>query len=172
MKAGLDAIRKVDEPTILLFPDAPSMNEAQFCRLYRGELKQSAALRDRVALVDVFTASGTNSSASRENNFQNSMGDNFLSYGASYYPYLRTFITPFVNEATQAVAGGLLPARIFLQLPDNAADPAKSVYHSNNRLYWDIKKSWRMNVCASGARVCISALARQLTILRELASFK
>jgi phage tail sheath protein FI len=145
MKAGLDAIGKVDEPTMLLFPDAASMNEAQFYRLFRAALKQCAALGNRVTLVDLFTASGTDSFASKANHFRQGIGDKFLSYGAAYYPYLRTLIAPFVNEATQPVAGGTLPAGSVLRLPDDAADLGKSIYHSNNQLYADIQRSLQKN---------------------------
>ena len=145
MKAGLDAVRKTDEPTILLFPDAPSLNEVQFYRLYRDALKKCAALRDRVTVIDVFTASGTDSFASVAERFRKGVGDKFLSYGAAYYPYLRTVITPFINEATQAVTGGSLAAGSFLRLPDNAADLSKSIYHNNSKLYSAIKKSLQKN---------------------------
>ena len=145
MKAGLDAVRKTDEPTILLFPDAPSLNEVQFYRLYRDALKQCAALRDRVTVIDVYTASGTDSFASIADRFRKGVGDKFLSYGAAYYPYLRAAITPFINEATQAVTGGSIAARSFLRLPDNAADLSKSIYHNNSKLYSAIKKSLQKN---------------------------
>lgn len=145
MKAGLDAVRKEDEPTILLFPDAPSLDEAQFYQLYQDGLKQSAELMDRVTVIDVFTASGTDTFASKANNFRNGIGNNFLSYGAAYYPYLRTNIVPFINETTHSVTGGTIPAGSFLRLPDDALDLTKSIYHSNSKLYFDIKKSLEKN---------------------------
>jgi phage tail sheath protein FI len=145
LKAGLDSIRKEGEPTILLFPDAPCLDEAQFYQLYRDALKQAGELMDRVAVIDIFTATGTETFAAKAAAFRGGIGDNFLSYGAAYYPYLRTNIVPYVNEETHAITGGTIPGSVFLRLPDNATDLTKSIYHTNSKLYLDIKKSLEKN---------------------------
>jgi uncharacterized protein len=53
MSRGLDAIKVQDEPTIILFPDAPLLAEKDFYQLYRDALKQCSELMDRVVIVDV-----------------------------------------------------------------------------------------------------------------------
>lgn len=141
MKAGLDALGKTDAPTILVFPDAPLLNEAQFYRLHRAGLKQAALVGNRKVLVDVFSVSGTDSFASKAVRFRKAVGDKYLRYGAAYYPYLRTLIHPYVNEAAQVVSGGTLPPGSVLRLPDDAPNLAQSVYHSNSILYTAIKNS-------------------------------
>ncbi len=145
MKAGLDALRKIDEVTLLLFPDAPSLKEAQFYRLYRAALKQSALLGNRFTLVNIFTTSATASFASKALHFRNGIGDKNLGYGAAYYPYLRTGIPPFINEASQAVTGGSVAAGTVLRLPDNSPDLSRSIFHSNNNLYANIKTALQKN---------------------------
>jgi phage tail sheath protein FI len=100
---------------------------------------------DRVAGIDVFTATGSEPFASKAAAFRGGIGDNFLSYGAAYYPYLRTNIVPYVNEETHAITGGTIPGAVFLRLPDNATDLTKSIYHTNSKLYLDIKKSLEKN---------------------------
>jgi uncharacterized protein len=145
MKAGLDALGKTDAPTLLVFPDAALLNEAQFYRLHRAGLKQAALVGNRMALVDVFSVSGTDSFASKAVRFRKAIGDKYLRNGAAYYPYLRTLIHPYVNEAAQVVSGGTLPAGSVLRLPDDAPNLAQSVYHNNSVLYAAIKTSLKKN---------------------------
>ncbi|RYZ43417.1 MAG: phage tail sheath family protein, partial [Sphingobacteriales bacterium] len=148
MMLGLAAIRKEDEPTILVFPDAVSLGTAApFYDLYKAALKQAAELMDRVVLVDIFSASGTDTFAAKAAEFRNGIGNNFMSYGAAYYPYLRTNLTQYVDEATQGVSGGSIPAATVMRKPDDAgaAALATSLYHINSKLYFDIKKSMEKN---------------------------
>jgi phage tail sheath protein FI len=148
MLLGLAAVRKEDEPTILVFPDAVSLGNANsFYGVFKDALKQAAELMDRVVLVDVFSADGTDTFASKATEFRNGVGNNFMSYGAAYYPYLRTNLTQYVNEATQAVTGGTIPASTVMRKPDDAGTPAlaTSLYHINSKLYFDIKKSLDKN---------------------------
>lgn len=148
MLLGIAAIRKEDEPTILVFPDAVSLPDAAtFYGVYKDALKQAAELMDRVVLVDVYSPTGADTFASKALEFRNGIGNNFMSYGAAYYPYLRTNLTQYIDEATHPVTGGGLPANTVLRKPDNAgtAALATSLYHINSKLYFDIKKSAEKN---------------------------
>lgn len=147
MKNGLAAVRKEDEPTILIFPDAPSLDEGDFYPLYQEALKQCGDLMDRVVIIDIFSASGNDTFASKADKFRTDIQNNFLSYGAAYYPYLRTNLVPYIDEANHAVTGGTLPADCKLKLDerDTSSDLTKSLYHINSQLYFDIKKSLEKN---------------------------
>lgn len=97
--SGLAAIAKVDEPTILLFPDAVSINPAAVntgsdgtitnpsaALLYSLQAKaidQCGSLKDRVAICDL--KSGDPLGAE----FKNNIGVNNLKYGMAYTPWLR-----------------------------------------------------------------------------------
>ena len=87
MQSGLAAVRKEDEPTILLFPDAPSMAEDQFYQIYQDALKQSAELMDRVVVIDLLNT-GSEKFSAKAGTFRDKIGNNYLSYGAAYYPSL------------------------------------------------------------------------------------
>lgn len=148
MSLGIAAIRKEDEPTILVFPDAVSLPDAAtFYGVYKDALKQAAELMDRVVLVDIYSTTGTDTFASKALEFRNGIGNNFMSYGAAYYPYLRTNLTQYIDEATHPVTGGGLPPNTVLRKPDDAgtAALATSLYHINSKLYFDIKKSAEKN---------------------------
>lgn len=146
LTAGLTATRKEDEPTILLFPDAPRLNESNFYSLYVAALRQSFELKDRVTIVDVFNT-GSQDFSAVETAFRNGIGNNYLNYGAVYYPWLKTSLNYNFNEGTQAVTGGSFAAGTVLKRPQPDPDTpltpteiATSVYHSNNELYHEIIK--------------------------------
>jgi phage tail sheath protein FI len=80
---ALDEIYKVDEPTILLFPDAVSLTDDKFTNVQTAALKQAAELQDRVALLDLKQTDAYGVT------FRNTIGINYLSYGAAYTPWLK-----------------------------------------------------------------------------------
>src|SRR6266498_2732187 len=52
--AALDVVAKEDEPTLLVFPDAPSiLSSANYYALQNNALQQCAKLGDRFAIIDV-----------------------------------------------------------------------------------------------------------------------
>ncbi|MGC4235161.1 MAG: phage tail sheath C-terminal domain-containing protein [Niabella sp.] len=81
--SGMAELEKEDEPTILLFPDAVGLNDANFGAVQQAALLQCANLQDRVGLFDVKQNDplGTN--------FRNNIGINNLRYGAVYTPWLK-----------------------------------------------------------------------------------
>jgi hypothetical protein len=96
---GLDAIAKVDEPTLLLFPDAVSLtNPAHRKEIYDEALAQCETLKDRFTVMDVIH--GTNNTVFQDAvAFRNSdVGPDNLKYGASYYPFLNTTLGFTMNE--------------------------------------------------------------------------
>lgn len=88
-KNAIPALKKVDEVTLLLFPDAPFvLNSAvSLGDLHKTALNHCGELKDRFAILDLVVP--TNSNDPWED-FRTNVGANNLSYGAAYYPYLRT----------------------------------------------------------------------------------
>jgi uncharacterized protein len=88
--AGLDAISKVDEPTLLVFPDAISLSTIGANKdVYDAALAQCEKLKDRFTIMDVrTTAADPNLDSIAFRN--NGIGPDSLKYGASYYPFLNT----------------------------------------------------------------------------------
>lgn len=85
---GLDAVRKVDEPTILLAPDAVLMNQADMNSLHQAMLKQCNELQDRFSIFDLREVKGSDHPKVVED-FRNGIGMNSLKYGAAYTPWIR-----------------------------------------------------------------------------------
>lgn len=158
LQLGLTALRKEDEPTIILFPDATSLGSAaNFYSLYQAALLQCAELGDRVAVCDVYegnedyTGVGTdviNRSAEVgppvvEVGFRDGIGNNNLKYGAAYYPWLESIYTYAYDADTLAITGtyseGAIPANTTLKkdIPvggDPVAE-AISLFHLDSELY-------------------------------------
>lgn len=89
-QAGLAAIRKEDEPTLLVFPDAVGLlTAAEHGSLVDATLKQCNELQDRFGIFDV----QTNDPAGVGAAFRNVTGSNYLKYGAAYMPNLNTLYT-------------------------------------------------------------------------------
>jgi phage tail sheath protein FI len=98
MLKGLTEIAKVDEPTLLVFPDAISLIAADRKDVYDAGLAQCQKLKDRFTIMDV-VHSGTNTVFQDATAFRNTgIGPDNLKYGASYYPFINTTLGYSLNE--------------------------------------------------------------------------
>jgi phage tail sheath protein FI len=90
LKTGLDQIALEDEPTLLLFPDAPLLStKNDFYALQQDALSQAAKLMDRFVIMDLLL----NTSGKTDfQEFRDKIGINNLKYGAAYMPYLKTVL--------------------------------------------------------------------------------
>lgn len=147
--AGLNAIAKEDEPTLLVFPDAEGITDTdKFYGLYQAALAQCELLKDRFVICDIqgghkdFNAPGE-ASVINDNaiGFRSHIGTNSLRYGAAYYPHLETSLSYNYDELLVNVSGSAVPANAVLRAPDTAsqADKDKSLFHSFNDLYHRVK---------------------------------
>ncbi len=80
---GIEELRKEDAPTIILFPDAATLGNAELAEVQQAALLQCADLGDRVGLFDVKQDDPLGA------NFRNNIGINNLKYGAVYSPWLK-----------------------------------------------------------------------------------
>jgi phage tail sheath protein FI len=175
---GLNVLDQEDEPTLILFPDAPAViNEtetetsfANFYTLYEQALSKCARLKDRFTLIDLHRGDqdvGLLNGVILE--FRNAIGNNNLSYGAAYYPWLLTNLRYGCKESdieisVTATGTGSPPPEVteirliydindLENLPD-VTDPAggtlgnqekkqyyqkRSLFHVDNNLYTQIK---------------------------------
>jgi len=84
---GLDVIKKVDEPTLLVMPDAPMMSQNNMNTLYQAMLLQCNTLQDRFAILDTRENQDTHDNAIE--GFRNGIGMNNLKYGTVYTPWIK-----------------------------------------------------------------------------------
>ena len=83
LTGGLTAIAKESEPTILLFPDAVTLDDSAIANVQVAALTQCNDLQDRVTVMDVKQADTLGLT------FRSKIGINNLDYGAVYTPWLK-----------------------------------------------------------------------------------
>jgi phage tail sheath protein FI len=100
MEDGLAAVKKEDEPTLLLFPDATSLSSLDFHAINSSALTQCNQLQDRFTIMDTHTDA---SSAIDDLRNGISLGKDYLKYGAAYYPFLDTILDYIYKDADVTV---------------------------------------------------------------------
>jgi hypothetical protein len=87
--AGLEALRKEDEPTLIVIPEAVLLGDTDRSEVQQKMLTQCEELQDRFAILDVkYEAAKTPEEMATT--FRNGIGMKALKYGAAYFPYVRT----------------------------------------------------------------------------------
>lgn len=104
---GLEAIAKIDEPTLLLFPDAVSLAAASYGAVVTKALSQCNTLQDRFVVADLNEDDISSASVAA---FRTAIGNNNLKYGAAYTPFLKTILNYGIDEAGSAVTHNGTPA--------------------------------------------------------------
>ena len=97
LKDGLAEIEKVDEPTLLLFPDATkvsSITTTDFYGLYNDALTQCKNLQDRFTLIDTLNYDALSPTDTNVDDLRNEISSekDTIKYGAVYYPHLETIL--------------------------------------------------------------------------------
>ncbi|HEX2394263.1 MAG TPA: hypothetical protein VHI78_02900, partial [Bacteroidales bacterium] len=98
-QAALDVIEKEDEPTLLVFPDAPYLIPKNYNDLIVDALSQCRDLGDRFVIIDVLSVGDEPSLLDDTAAFRNiNTSAEQAKYGAAYYPTLSTSIPYVVDE--------------------------------------------------------------------------
>lgn len=113
--AGLDALAREDEPTLLVFPDLSGMTPAEPSNagqvaavraLYHSVLVQAlsecATLGDRFLICDLWDGAAAGSAGITA--FRNGIGTRNLKYGAAYHPFIETTMPWNWDEGTITVS--------------------------------------------------------------------
>lgn len=87
--AGLARVATVDEPTILLFPDAAGLTADELAAAQMAALNQCGKLGDRVAVLDTRLATDKTAHTTVVGEMRDRVGINSLKYGAAYAPWLK-----------------------------------------------------------------------------------
>lgn len=97
LEAGLTTLSKIDEPTLIVFPD--DMDIGDYEGVYDKALDQCNTLQDRFVIMDVKKESVDPFADATV--FRDSIGSDNLKYGAVYYPNLETILNyAYVNAVT------------------------------------------------------------------------
>ncbi len=152
-KAGLEVIEKEDEPTLLVFPDAPfSLKPNDYYSLMGDSIAQCTKLKDRFAIVDVLVVDNNvnKSTTAFRKGIAGSESIN-LKYAAAYFPYLNTNLRYEYSDdkITSAVAKPLKDAAE--ELRKKAKDAAKSAKDAEDAAANDASKKAAANKARDAA---------------------
>lgn len=113
--SGLETLKQEAEPTLVLVPDAVSLDTAEaFYSVCREAITHCGQMRNRMAILDVYqrhqSIRNPGSGKSVVERFREAVGNVSLDYAAAYYPWLETTI---VEESSLS----------FQNLTDDSLDP-------------------------------------------------
>ncbi|MEM9584981.1 MAG: phage tail sheath C-terminal domain-containing protein [Pseudomonadota bacterium] len=90
---GLKAVEKTKEITKIVIPDAVMLKDsADWARVSNAALAQCAALKDRIAILDLFRGDAPLNRPDFDpvSTFRNAIDSDDMSFGCAYYPWLNT----------------------------------------------------------------------------------
>jgi uncharacterized protein len=102
LQDGLNVVSLEDEPTLLVIPDAVNLTASDYQTLTQAVLLQCNTLKDRFGIFDVLGGDAPLDSSALDTN-RGYFGNNYLKYGAAYYPFLKSTANHFVNDAESNV---------------------------------------------------------------------
>ncbi|MCH5716190.1 hypothetical protein [Niabella hibiscisoli] len=103
MSAGLSALAKEDEPTLIVFPEGQNMDESEYYTLQNEALAQCNLLQDRFSIMDLHDTGAGLLTAGDVSAAAESFRDGItshLKYGAAYFPNIKTVFPYQYNEDT------------------------------------------------------------------------
>ncbi len=134
LTGGLSAIEKVDEPTLLVLPEATKLGtQAEYGLVAVAALNLCAKVQDRFTIADF---KGDITDTAQTLSYRTALGMNNLKYGASYGPELKTTLNHGYDNSTVTVThtnvgGTAPPAPEFNALSIDAINAANpSVYRA------------------------------------------
>lgn len=103
MQDAVDKLVKIQDVTILVFPDGTSLTQPNYVTLINHALLHCAKMNDRVTIIDISDAN-TDSTDDIEKNFQTPVSnDDEKKYGMAYFPYIDTVFSYGYAEANVTV---------------------------------------------------------------------
>jgi uncharacterized protein len=93
LMGGIEALKKEQEPTMVVLPDAVLLSAANCATVQQAALKHCGGeMRSRVAILDVHRGYLERGDPDPVADFRDSLGVNYLDFGAAYYPWVETTI--------------------------------------------------------------------------------
>ncbi|HZR45363.1 MAG TPA: phage tail sheath subtilisin-like domain-containing protein, partial [Candidatus Manganitrophaceae bacterium] len=103
LQDGLDAVALEDEPTLIVIPEAVKLSAADYQTLVQAVLDQCNRLKDRFGIFDLRDG-GTDLDAAALSANRGYFGNNYLKYGAVYYPFVKTAMNYPVADDESSVS--------------------------------------------------------------------
>lgn len=153
---GLKEVAKEDEPTLIVIPEAVTLGSVNYGDVVQAVLKQCGDLGDRFAILDVLDGSKSAEDCKKNRGL---FGTESLSYGAAYYPFLRTSLNHYISpdEVNVTVQYPLPPVKV--AAATTGAFEAKDVIWNADAMTLTSKANDRLTLGANnptkGAKVLV-----------------
>ena len=126
LRGGITPFEKEQEPTLMIIPDAVSLDDAGLCaKVHTALLAHCNKMQNRFTILDVFEGfTERNLEKDCVADFREKVGTDYLNYGASYYPWVKTNVVSS-NEVSFAIiepekdAKGQVTGTPYKQLADD-----------------------------------------------------
>ena len=95
LREGLEALIPEQEASMVVVPDATLLDKKNCYDLYKDILKHCGKdTKDRFAILDIHGGDQERTYDTKDviGDFREGVGNNFLGYGAAYYPWLNTTV--------------------------------------------------------------------------------
>jgi phage tail sheath protein FI len=107
---ALTELRKQDEPTLIVFPEGQNMPPDTYKTLLEAALTQCFELKDRFVIMDIFDSGLTLKTEGEilaaAQTFRDAINSPFLSYGAAYFPNIRSTFDYAYDDTKVVIVGG------------------------------------------------------------------
>ncbi len=95
MLKAIEILTREAEPTLLVIPDAVLLEKDDCYTVYKTMLQHCGIkMKSRFAILDVFNGFNPKSMDADVQDFREGVGSNALAFGAAYYPWVNTTLTP------------------------------------------------------------------------------
>lgn len=166
---GLKVIEKVDEPTLLIFPDNSLLtNGNDYYEVYQEALMQCENLKDRFVVMDV------KNNDYKGDAFRSNIGINNLKYGAVYTPWLEV-ILPRQIKYSDFMNNSSFPNRfqregVNVTLTQLGAGTATAVTDQIAKVEALIVDNGKVNASVTALRGASATIAARYTVLENALS--
>ena len=143
---GIDALKKEQEPTMLVVPEAVRIDDADTCKDIQQAMLTHCGyeMKNRVAILDVWNGDKPREFPQGDPvaAFRDSLGINFLDFASAYYPWLNTSVVGEKEiDYTNIDAGSLGLLQKLLRAELNLPDTVDATTRSQARaLYEEVAK--------------------------------
>ena len=95
MLQAIELLTRESEPTLLVIPDAVLLEKDDCYSIYKTMLQHCGIkMKSRFAILDVYGGHNEKSMDKDIQDFREGVGSNALAFGAGYYPWVHTTLTP------------------------------------------------------------------------------
>lgn len=129
LSAAFELLKKEQEPTMIVVPEAVCLPEAECIGLQQAALNHCGYdMKNRFAILDIYGGFADNRDNACIDKFRNSLASNFSAFGATYYPWLHTSIVSVSDLSFLNIHADSLPALVSLltlEVLESEASPKK-----------------------------------------------